>query len=150
MSLTSGSPFSVEIRLNPTAPSLNTDRVAALLDFAARQQAVSGEVGLWVCDDAEMTALHQQFMGLSGPTDVMSFPGEGDYLGDIAVSFETAARQAPGAGHSVQREIAYLALHGFLHLLGFDDLTPAERTDMLTRQDALLDAFERGSPGDWV
>ncbi|HEU5424910.1 MAG TPA: rRNA maturation RNase YbeY [Nitrolancea sp.] len=148
--MSAGPAFSVEIRLNPGAPSLNSDRVAALLDFAARQEAAAGEVGLWVCDDSEIAALHQQFMGLSGPTDVMSFPGEGDYLGDIAVSFETAAQQALGAGHGTQREIAYLALHGFLHLLGFDDLTPEERARMLARQDALLADFERESPGDWV
>lgn len=148
--MTSASPLAVEIRLSPGCPPLDTARVAALLSDAAGQEAATGEVSLWVCDDAEMGELHERFMGMSGPTDVMSFPGDGDYLGDIAVSYQTAAQQALGAGHSVQREIAYLALHGFLHLLGYDDLTPADRERMIARQDALLAAFERESPGGWA
>ena len=140
----------VEIRTSPGAPPLNLRRLSGLLSFAGSQADAAGEVSLWVCDDAEMSRLHQQFMGLGGPTDVMSFPGEADYLGDIAVSFETAARQALDAGHSVQREIAYLALHGTLHLLGYDDLTPSERERMIARQDELLLNFERELPGEWV
>jgi probable rRNA maturation factor len=140
----------VEIRLSQGAPELNVARVAELLRYAETAESTLGEVGLWVCDDAEMAELHQRFMGLSGPTDVMSFPGDAGYLGDVAVSYQTAAQQALDAGHSAQREIAYLALHGTLHLLGYDDLTPDERAAMLARQDALLAAFERESPGDWA
>ena len=139
----------IETRLSDGAPPLNVERVAALLAYAAAAESAEGEAGLWVCDDHEMTDLHRRFIGIDGPTDVMSFPGAGEYLGDIAVSYQTAAQQAIAVGHSTQREIAYLALLGMLHLLGYDDLTPAEREAMLARQDALIESFERERAGGW-
>ncbi|HEU4792548.1 MAG TPA: rRNA maturation RNase YbeY, partial [Nitrolancea sp.] len=60
------------------------------------------------------------------------------------------ARQAEDAGHEPEREIAYLALHGLLHLLGYDDRMQEERSRMIARQDALLHAFEREYPGAWT
>jgi probable rRNA maturation factor len=70
-------------------------------------------------------------------------PGAGHYLGDIAVSWDTAAVQGPEAGFTVEREVAFLALHGLLHLLGMDDATDADRAAMHARQQELLDAFAR-------
>ncbi len=148
-------PLQVDVTLSPGAPALDTERLARLLQYAAHRERVKeSEVSVWVSTDAEIADLHQRYMGIEGPTDVMSFPSadvplrEG-YLGDIAVSYETAARQAGEAGHTPEREIAYLALHGLLHLLGYDDLTPEERSRMLARQDSLLQAFEREYPGAW-
>lgn len=130
----------------------NLDRLSNLLAVAARDEQISGEIGIWLCTDAEIADLHVQFMSIPGPTDVISFPSDdepGGYLGDIAVSVDTAAAQALDAGHSLQREVAYLCLHGFLHLAGYDDLEPEARREMIERQDALLDSFEREYPGGW-
>src|SRR5579875_2449601 len=79
-----------------------SDRVLQLLHYAARQEGVGGQLSVWICDDASIAKLHHDFMGIEGPTDVMSFPGGDDearpipfmrrnetFLGDIAVSFET-------------------------------------------------------------
>ncbi len=143
-------PLEVDITVSEGAPPLDLDRLAALLQFAAAEEGTRGVVGVWICSDAEIADLHRRFMGIEGPTDVMSFPGEGDdYLGDIAVSYETAAIQAVEAAHGTAREIAYLALHGLLHLIGYDDLDPNSRAAMLARQDALIAAFERAAPGEW-
>jgi len=68
-------------------------------------------------------------------------PGQGNYLGDIAVSWDTAASQGPEAGLSVEQEVAFLALHGLLHLLGADDATDTDRAAMHDRQHTLLRAF---------
>jgi probable rRNA maturation factor len=142
-----------EITVSPGAPALDLPRLDHLLRFAAAHEQVGpSEVGVWVSSDEEIADLHQRFMGIEGPTDVLSFspeetPTREGYLGDIAVSYETAARQAEEAKHSPQREIAYLTLHGFLHLLGYDDTTQPERERMIARQDQLLDAFEREYPG---
>jgi probable rRNA maturation factor len=98
-------------------------RLARFLRFVAEREGVTGEVGVWICRDDEIAELHERFQGIPGPTDVMSFPGEPPYLGDIAVSAETAALQAAEVGHGVGREIAFLTVHGFLHLIGYDDLS---------------------------
>ena len=147
-------PLRVEISASAAAPSIDVQRVAGFLAFAAEQHAASGEVAVWVCSDAEIADLHLRFMDVPGATDVISFPGDppgspGAHLGDVAISFETAARQGAEVGNRVGREIAYLALHGLLHLLGYDDLDPSGRARMIARQDELLDEFELSYPGDW-
>ena len=84
------------------------------------------EVGVLVCDDETIRSLNRHFRGKDCPTDVLSFPSgepqpEGPpYLGDVAISLETAARQAADRGHSVLRELEFLLLHALLHLCGFD------------------------------
>lgn len=144
-------PATIEVGLTISdgAPVINARRLTGLLDFAAAAEQISGEVGIWICSDDEIAELHRRFMAIPGPTDVLSFPGDAPYLGDIAVSFGTAASQALEVGHSVQREIAYLALHGLLHLSGYDDLTPADRQKMIARQDDLIAAYERDAPDGW-
>jgi probable rRNA maturation factor len=89
----------------------------------------AGEVGVLVCDDASMQALSRSYRGKDRPTDVLSFPG-GDsepggapHLGDVAISLETAARQAEAAGHTLQRELETLLLHALIHLAGHDHET---------------------------
>lgn len=139
----------VGLRCSPGAPSLDIVRFVSLLRFAAGEERRSGEVGVWLCTDDEIADLHLRFMSIPGPTDVISFPGDDSYIGDIAVSFDTASEQAIEAGHPVARELAFLALHGLLHLFGYDDLTTPERDAMLRRQDALIETFEEATPGDW-
>ena len=77
--------------------------------------------------DREMTRLNNEFRGQDRPTDVLTFPGEetveGAQLGDIAVSVPSARRQARERGHSVERELEFLLLHGLLHCLGHDHET---------------------------
>ncbi|HET9015178.1 MAG TPA: rRNA maturation RNase YbeY [Thermomicrobiaceae bacterium] len=147
-------PLRVEVDASPGAPPVNLARLEELLRFAARLERGGGEVAIWLCTDAEIADLHLRFMGIPGATDVMSFPGDAavasvGHLGDIAISFETAARQGKEAGNTVAREVAYLALHGVLHLLGYDDLDAPDRSRMIARQDELLAAFEESDPGDW-
>jgi probable rRNA maturation factor len=127
-------------------------RIRNLLEFAAIEEALTGEVGVWLCTDDEIADLHLRFMDIPGATDVITFPEDsepGGYLGDIAVSIDTAAVQAGDAGHSTAREIAYLCLHGVLHIAGYDDLDETAREEMIDRQDALMRAFEAEHPDEW-
>lgn len=84
------------------------------------------EVSVAFVDDAHIHELNRDYRGVDRPTDVLSFamdeePDEaGALLGDIAVSLETALKQAVEYGHSSDREIGFLVVHGTLHLLGFD------------------------------
>jgi len=74
--------------------------------------------------DRNIRKLNQQFRGVDKPTDVLSFPNdEPDNLGDVAISVETAAKQAKENGLSLNDEIAQLILHGLLHLSGYDHET---------------------------
>jgi probable rRNA maturation factor len=82
--------------------------------------------------------LNREFRGQDRATDVLSFPGtksiEGRHLGDIAISVPAARRQAAAAGHSVERELKILALHGVLHCLGHDHEADRGEMERLERQ----------------
>lgn len=80
-----------------------------------------GEVGVVLVDDAEIRELNRKYLGIDEPTDVLAFDlDDEDIQGDIIISMETAARQAKLCGHSLDREIGLLVVHGLLHLRGYD------------------------------
>lgn len=88
-----------------------------------------GEVCVALVSDARMKALNRQFRGKDYVTDVLSFPARSgsvsaapsaDFLGDVVIASGVAKKQAKAAGHPVNVEIRILALHGLLHLLGYD------------------------------
>ncbi|WP_261622967.1 rRNA maturation RNase YbeY [Nesterenkonia marinintestina] len=127
------------------------DLTAFLFDSLHLDRSVRLDVTL--IDDDAMERLHLDWMDLSGTTDVMSFPMDelapgtaerpvdGGVLGDVVISPEVAARQADAAGHGLDDELALLAVHGVLHLLGHDHATPEERAEMFALQTALLEEF---------
>lgn len=110
------------------------------------------ELSLRLSDDAEIQQLNCQYRHQDKPTDVLSFaalevnfPQADDliaviplYLGDIVISVETAQRQAQKQGHSLATELAWLAAHGLLHLLGWDHPDEESLTEMLKQQETLL------------
>lgn len=134
---------------------VDLDRVRSFLQWASSRIDLRGELGIWLCTDDEIADLHVRYISVDGPTDVITFPAsdppdsEG-YAGDIAVSVDTAARQAADVGHTTEREIAFLCLHGLLHLAGLDDQDDESRRTMLERQEELIVEFERICPGDWI
>ena len=88
-------------------------------------RALAGAVTIALVTDQRMRALNRQFRGVDASTDVLSFPASGPGnaggdLGDIAIARGVAARQAKAAGHSLATELRVLALHGLLHLAGYD------------------------------
>jgi probable rRNA maturation factor len=96
-------------------------------------------------DDRRMAGLNADHLGCTGPTDVLSFPmGELDpereafFLGEIVVGFEIAEREARERGLTVENELARYAVHGFLHLLGFEDGTPERAREMEALQEEIL------------
>jgi probable rRNA maturation factor len=103
--------------------------LAAWLD-AHLPRAVKGSVTIKIVTDREMAKLNGRFRGKTEATDVLSFPGDSDeaprkvlkgsHLGDIAIAAGVARRQARALGHPVATEVRILALHGILHLLGYD------------------------------
>ena len=83
--------------------------------------SAKGDLSVAIVSDRRMRALNRQFRGKDAVTDVLSFPAQDrGFLGDIVIAAGVSQRQAREAGHSVQTELRVLALHGLLHLLGYD------------------------------
>lgn len=134
---------------------VNRARLLRVLRAAARELDVDGEVSLVLTGDRVVRALNARYRGKDAPTDVLSFPGaHGGHavplaeessrrihsagcgcreagLGDIVISVETAARNARSPGRTLPRELDVLALHGFLHVLGYDHETDDGTMDRL-------------------
>lgn len=102
----------------------------------------NAEVSIAFLDDKAMEELNHTHRGVQRTTDVLSFPfDEEGYLGDIAVSVPRMKEQAKMYGHSERRELFFLLVHGFYHLLGYDHATPEDEKVMFAKQEALLRAF---------
>jgi probable rRNA maturation factor len=103
-----------------TSGGVRAPGLAAWLRRVAPSRA-RGDVTVAIVPDARVHALNRQFRKKDKATDVLSFPaGERGYLGDVVIAAGVAKRQAREAGHSLQTELRVLALHGLLHLLGYD------------------------------
>jgi probable rRNA maturation factor len=115
---------------------VRTARLRRVLQRAADALDVGGEVALVLTGDRAIRALNARYRGKDRPTDVLSFPGGavGDELGDIVISVQTAERNARGLGRSLAQELDVLALHGFLHVLGYDHETDDGTMDRLERR----------------
>ncbi len=111
------------------------------------------ELCIRMVDEATMAVLHEKWMDLPGPTDVMSFPmdelspgrpgelSEEGVLGDIVLCPSVAERQAAEAGHATIEELLLLTTHGILHLLGYDHAEPEDEQEMFALQRRLLLTF---------
>ncbi len=132
--------------------------ITKLLLHAATEEKLIGELELSITfmSDSEIQQINAEYRGKNASTDVISFAleetSEGEIeikeiegmprvLGDILISVDTAMRQAKEYGHDYHREIGFLALHGFLHLLGYDHMNEAEEAEMFGRQNEILASF---------
>ncbi len=146
---------------NETGVTIDAAEFAALADHVLRVMHVNprAELSILFIDPEPMAELHERWLDLPGPTDVMSFPmdelrpGTPDHetpagtLGDIVICPQVAAKQALQAGHSAVEEMLLLTTHGILHLLGYDHAEPQEKEEMFALQRTLLLTFlaQRGA-----
>jgi probable rRNA maturation factor len=151
---------------NESGTAVNEASIAAAARFTMDRMGVSplAELSVLMVGAAVMADLHQRWMDLPGPTDVMAFPmdesveggvlagGRPDnppvgpaLLGDIVLCPEVAEEQAAAAGHSMLDELHLLTVHGVLHLLGYDHAEPAEEREMFALQDGILGEFRRAA-----
>lgn len=116
--------------------AVRTRRLRRVLEEAARALSVKGDVALVLTGDRAVRALNARYRGKDRPTDVLSFPGGGAEaeLGDIVISVETAERNARAQRRTLAQELDVLALHGFLHVLGYDHETDDGTMDRLERR----------------
>ncbi|MCM3012873.1 rRNA maturation RNase YbeY [Bacillus subtilis] len=131
--------------------------VENLLQFAAEREGVQdqAEVSVTIVSNDDIHQINKEYRGKDAPTDVISFAleeeGEDEIeivgaemppvLGDIIISADRTREQAEEYNHSFKRELGFLAVHGFLHLLGYDHMTKEEEEEMFTKQKELLDAY---------
>lgn len=130
--------------------------LAALLKQAIKEtiqlsdEREDAEVSLMLVDDRRIHALNLEYRGVDRPTDVLSFAlqdemeeepeieVEDEMLGDIVISVERARDQAEEYGHSFEREIVYLAVHGTLHLLGYDHEEENDKQEMRSKEEEVM------------
>ncbi|WP_010678165.1 rRNA maturation RNase YbeY [Bacillus timonensis] len=131
--------------------------VRELLFLAADKENVKEgtEVSITFVDNKRIQEINRDYRDKDQPTDVISFAleemGEGEIaiigddvpkvLGDIIISIPRTREQAEEYGHSFARELGFLAVHGFLHLLGYDHMTKEDEDKMFSRQKEILEAY---------
>ena len=109
-------------------------RVLLALEKIDRLARPVDEVSIAFVDDDAMTSLNRKFRRKNKTTDVLTFPGDDRFLGDIVISVDQARRQAADEKHSTATEVRYLILHGILHALGHDHETDAGEMNALEVQ----------------
>ena len=126
------------------ARSVQPARIRLVLREAAARLGIQGEVAVLLAGDRRVRALNRRYRGLDRATDVLSFPGPGggEGLGDIVIGVETAERNARRLGRPLGAELELLALHGLLHLLGYDH--EADRGEMRRLEQSLQRRLRRG------
>ncbi|MFB1099032.1 MULTISPECIES: rRNA maturation RNase YbeY [Bacillaceae] len=133
------------------------DLIDRLIQYAADAEKITeeAEMSITFVDNAEIQVINRNYRQKDVPTDVISFAmqeeGEGEQqiigeeipivYGDIIISVDKAKEQAEEYQHSVERELGFLALHGFLHLLGYDHMNEADEKKMFGRQEEILNGF---------
>jgi probable rRNA maturation factor len=122
-----------------------------LLESAARAAldlsgAPDADLTIVIVNDARIQGLNRDFLGRDTPTDVLSFPADEPdpetgrrYLGDVVISLKRATEQAGERGHAVEAEMQLLAVHGVLHLLGYDHAGAEEKDRMWAAQAGILE-----------
>jgi rRNA maturation RNase YbeY len=121
-----------------------SDELETLAAFVLSSEGATGywEITVALVDDARLQSLHRDFMGIDTPTDIMTFPADEsageNQGGELAISVDHAITQAVEWGLSPGDEIAFLTVHGLLHLLGWRDDTNEQRQSMLERQQDLF------------
>ncbi len=156
-----GSSYLITVQMEPEyEDKLDADKLHRLAIHVLKAEGAEGplEVGIVVTTDEEVLNLNRQYLGHDYHTDVLSFSmGEGEdadgdggfvtpaerapYLGDVAISYDRAAEQAPDYNHPAEAEVATLLVHGLLHLLGYDDTEDDQRSKMHARQEELILSF---------
>jgi probable rRNA maturation factor len=140
--------LAIEIDIAPEAEALEAtlEQVITSAVQAANDTAgpVQGSIGVLVADDGRIRELNKRWRKIDKPTNVLSFPyptqpsGPVRHIGDLAISYETAAREAAVENKSLSDHVAHLSVHGFLHLLGYDHETDAKAEAMEQLERAIL------------
>lgn len=135
--------------------AFQNDTYEQIIDRVCQEAALvyglgtNAEISILLCHNEYIHKLNKQYRNIDRPTDVLSFAlneGEADgydgpdtaLLGDIVISLEKVQEQAEEYGHSFERELAYLTIHGMLHILGYDHMEPDDKAEMRKEEEFIL------------
>lgn len=144
--------YHIEVQVEDGVNGVETQPLddAVRLTLISQDVAESCEVVVVIADDAALEELNRRFRGHAAPTDVLSFANESRgpfasgtaefpyHLGDIVISIDRAREQADSAGGTVEAELQLLAVHGTLHLLGYDHADTRQKEQMWAIQTEIL------------
>lgn len=143
-------PYDITVTDERSATPVAVRLIDAIRAALRRHGAISARINLALVEDEAMAVLNEKHLQHTGPTDVLTFDLRDEVLdstaeacqidGQIVVSVETAAREAAARGHGEEAELALYAVHGTLHLLGYDDADEVEAARMHELEDEILQA----------
>ncbi|MCD6385675.1 rRNA maturation RNase YbeY [Candidatus Sumerlaeota bacterium] len=148
--------MNIDVRNKSKTKSITSYRLKKICNTTLRtlvevEKLENPEISVLFVDDAAMRSLNFKYRNVDDTTDVLAFPmRDGRFpnvgpnvLGDIVISIPTAKRQSEENEHSLEKELVILLIHGFLHLLGYDDTTEKLRKKMQTREKELLTILQQ-------
>ncbi len=135
----------IEINNQQDLLTIDTEVLNLFQDIAEKTAEVDGHengvISFALVNNKIIQELNNKYRNQDKPTDVLSFPMDEEVWGDIVISTEQASLQAQDYGHSLKREMGYLAVHGILHLLGYNHLEPEEKEKMRQKEEVILEAL---------
>ncbi len=136
---------------NETEEKIDIEEERKLLEYALKYKKLENvEFNVIFVDNEKIRNINKEYRGIDRETDVISFALEdnkditfefGRLLGDIYISIPKMKQQAKEYGHSEKRELAFLTIHGLLHLLGYDHMTKEDEEVMFKEQELILDGY---------
>ena len=130
----------------PEKPTTSLEFINKVVRFACSKLDLSDEeITIKIVSNEQIREINNKFKGINNETDVLSFnlnfqnPETGrDYLGDVVISGEKAEEQAREIGHSLEKEIATLIIHGILHLMGYDHVISSDEAQVMEKEERRL------------
>ncbi|MBU0636925.1 MAG: rRNA maturation RNase YbeY [Patescibacteria group bacterium] len=131
----------VEIN-NQTKEEIDLGLVKKIIKLFLRSRRLNNkEVSLAFVDDKVIKKINKTYRNLDQVTDVLSFVGENNFLGEIIIDYSQIKKQAKQFNHSVKQELIFILVHGLLHLVGYDDATDKEAEEMEKQTKRWLQKF---------
>ena len=137
---------------NTTGEKIDTTELEKVIEFACKHMKVENPLlNIVIVDNKKIQEINKLYRNKDAVTDVISFAFEEvpdvkyddvRFLGEIYISYERCKEQAAEYGHSVKREFCYLAVHGLLHLLGYDHMTEEDKKVMRALEEEILNEYD--------
>lgn len=137
---------------NTTKEKIDTSEMDKVINFACKKMNVKNPLlNIVLVNNKRIQKINKEYRNIDAVTDVISFAFEEvndvnyddiRFLGEIYISYERCCEQAQEFGHSVRRELCYLAVHGLLHLLGYDHMNEKDKKVMRTIEEEILNEYD--------